>query len=289
MKRLAFSAVVLFACVAACGDDETPPGSAAPAGGGGGGGGGPSVSGPTGLLEGRTVTAAGETRSYDMFVPERSDDPRGLPLVFVFHGDGGTGAGVRKTFGLEAVAGDAAIFVYPDGRDRSWDLDDPADRNPDIAFFDAIVVETKKSYPVDAGRIFATGYSSGAYFANQLGCRRGAVLRAVATHAGGGPYGGDSEYDDEGNLVCPEPPVAALVIHGTDDGTVALSEGESSRDHWRRVNGCTQATEAYAPEPCVKYAGCAERPVVWCAVPGVGHVVWPGEGAKTTWSFFASL
>ncbi len=303
MKRLgllALAALAAVAALAACSDDTSSTASSSggssggsssssssSSGGGGGGGGGPA--GP-GFLDAQKITAGGAARTYAIYVPPTRDPAKPLPAVFVFHGDGGTGASIRKSFNLEAVAGDAAIFVYPDGEGRSWNLDDKAPANKDIAFFDALVAEVKKTWGADDKRIFATGYSSGGYFANQLGCRRGSVLRAVASHAAGGPYGADDEYDDNGNLVCPEPPVAALASHGTSDGTVALSEGISSRDYWRRVNQCATTTKPHDPSPCVEYTGCAPgRPVVWCEVPGVGHVVWPSEGAKVTWSFFASL
>lgn len=280
MKRLA---IVVLAGAAACSDDPAPSSSsgATPSPSGGNG---------AGFVDAQAISVGGAKRTYALYVPPSHDGSKRYPLVFVFHGDGGTGASIRKAFGLEAVANDAAIFVYPDGEGHSWNLDAKAGANPDIALFDALVSEMKSKWSVDDERIFATGYSSGGYFANQLGCRRGSVLRAVATHAAGGPYGADDEYDDSGNLVCPEPPVAALVSHGTADTTVAPSEGVSSRDHWRRVNACSNATTPHAPSPCVEYIGCAPgRPVVWCEVPGVGHVVWPAEGAKATWSFFASL
>jgi hypothetical protein len=34
----------------------------------------------------------------------------------------------------------------------------------------------------------------------------------------------------------------------------------------------------------VAYAGCA-RPVVWCAIDGVGHEIWSGAAAAI-WKFF---
>jgi polyhydroxybutyrate depolymerase len=250
---------------------------------------------PKGYLAQRKLTVAGvknpkyARRTYDLLVPAGHDGTRTYPIVFEFHGDGGNGAGMRKTLDLETASQGGAILVYPDGF-GSWDLESAADANDDIKFVRAMVEAVGAAYCVDTTRVFATGFSNGAYFSNQLGCKVGApFFRGIAAHAGGGPFGPDADYDAQGNLVCAGQPVAALVGHGQSDGNVALKEGVSSRDHWRRVNGCTSATQPSDPSPCVTYDGCAAgRPLVYCEIPGLGHGVWP-NGAAATWKFLSSL
>jgi polyhydroxybutyrate depolymerase len=250
-------------------------------------GGGAAQAVVTGLSTGLTLSVAGKDRSYDLSVPGGYDPMRAYRLVFVFHGGGGSAKGARTTFKLEGIAGDAAIFVYPQGL-GDWDLDTPADANDDVAFFDAMLEELEGELCVDSARVFATGSSNGAYFANQLGCRRGARLRAIASHAGGGPYENDGRYDDDGHLICAGgTPPAALVVHGEADAVVAPSEGKGSVEHWRWANHCGDDTTPYSPAPCVAYGGCA-APVVWCRIPGLGHGVWE-KGPQATWDFFASF
>src|SRR5204863_32102 len=105
--------------------------------------------------------------------------------------------------------------------------------------------------------------SNGAYMANQLGCRRGDRIRAVASHSGGGPYETSGEYDEQGHLLCKGKPVGSLIIHGTSDGTVAPSEGHKSLEHWTFANHCggASAPSSNAPAGCVAFQGCA-NPVV---------------------------
>lgn len=248
---------------------------------------------PKGELEGQAVTVKGNARTYDAIVPDAHDGATALPLVFVFHGSGGDSAGIRRGFDLEREAGGQAIFVYPnaDRASKMWDLESGADSNVDVQLFDAILEALSVSHCVDRRRVFATGYSAGGYFSNQLACRRGSVLRAIASHAGGGPFGQSGEYGDDGKLRCPERPIAALIAHGTDDTAVDLEEAKKSREHWRRVNGCASGGGVpREPSPCVSLASCAEdRPVVYCEIPGLGHSVWPEGGAKATWDFFASF
>jgi len=245
---------------------------------------------PTGALSAQQVSVgASSSRTFELFVPDGHDGKRTFPLVFVFHGDGGTGKNLRSSFKLEAAANGGAIFVYPDGANRTWDVDSKAAANADIKFFDAMVAELSKTYCVDTKKIFATGFSRGAYFANQLGCRRGSVLRGVAAHSGGGPYGANDEYDGNGNLVCPEAPVAAIILHGTADNNVAPSEADDSLKEWRRFDTCKTTNQPYAPSPCVAFDGCAAgRPVVSCRISGLGHQIWP-SAPEAIWKFFSAL
>ncbi|MDF2697811.1 MAG: phospholipase/Carboxylesterase, partial [Labilithrix sp.] len=240
-----------------------------------------------GELGRQSVTIKGNARSYQAVVPRDHDGKTAMPLVFVFHGSGGDGTGIRKSFDLEREAEGKAIFVYPDADPTSgmWDLDRDGVNNHDILMFDAILESISTSHCVDRKRVFAAGFSAGAYFANQLACRRGSDLRAVASHGGGGPFGQNGEYDDDGNLKCPQRPIAALVVHGTGDGEVSLDEGKKSLEHWRRVNACVSGAGAPRdPAPCAALAACAEdRPVVYCEVPGLGHAIWPENGTKITW------
>lgn len=260
---------------------------------GGGGGGSGEACGASGVKGGflgsQTIAVNGEDRTYELYVPDGYDGKTTYPLIFVFHGDGGTGAGIRGAFDLENESGKGAIIVYPDGLGKTWDIDDAAGLKKDVSFVDAVAADLTKTHCVNASKVFAVGFSKGAYFTNQLACTTTTPLRAVVTHAGGGPFyldGAGMKFDDQGDLVCPAPAVAALQVQGSSDNSVPVSEGQKARDHWLAANGCKSTTSAYDPSPCVAYDGCAaERPEVWCQVPGMGHTIWPGEGTKVTWGF----
>jgi len=243
-----------------------------------------------GFLGSQTIDVAGTKRTYEMFVPDGYDGRKTYPLVFVFHGDGGTGANIRGSIKLEAESSGEAIFVYPDGLNKTWTIDKAPGLLRDTAFVEAVSADLGKGYCVDKARTFAVGFSRGAYFTNMLACVGKANLRAIVTHAGGGPFGleGSGTTFEGGKLVCPAPPVAALQVQGEADQSVKLPEGQKARDHWQRVNGCQTTTKPMDPSPCVAYDGCAaERPEVWCQVPALQHRIWD-QGAKVTWSFLKS-
>jgi polyhydroxybutyrate depolymerase len=230
----------------------------------------------------------GRDRSYVVVVPPGYAPQKPYPVVFVLHGSSGNGNQARAATDLERVANGGAIFVYPNGLGE-WDLDDPAESNRDVALFDRMLLHVHNALCTNPQRIFLTGFSNGAYMSNQLACRRGDRIRGVVTNAGGGPYELHGTYDANGNLVCPGKPVAALVIHGTADTSVAPTEGQKSLDHWTFANRCSDGETGAPnlPAPCVLRSGCSQ-PVGVCRVPGLGHSLWR-DSAKATWSFIEAL
>ncbi len=295
MKRGRAGAVhaAVLALAAACGSSSSSGPGGSSSGGGTGDDGSSGTPAPTpgcgpavdkkGFVGSQTLNG----RTYGLYVPDGYDGHTAYPIVVVLHGDGGTGAEVRAEYGmsLEAASSAGALFAYPDGGGQTWQTDDPTGLATDIGFVESIVSDLQKRYCTDSKRVFLTGFSRGAYFANQVACRTKTSLRGVATFSGGGPFGvQDSEFDANGNLVCPSPPVGALQVHGADDGP---GEGMKSRDYWKSANACTDTTTPYDPSPCVSYVGCV-RPEIWCEVPNLGHAIWPPSVAAT-WKFFTSL
>jgi polyhydroxybutyrate depolymerase len=234
------------------------------------------------------VTALGKSRAFTLVVPDGYAPQIPYPLVFVLHGGGGGAAAARAQTDLEKAAGGHALFVYPEASGGTWSLDAPTATNGDVALFDAILLAAHNTLCVDARRVFVTGFSNGAYMANQLACKRGDRIRAVATHAGGGPYETTSgTYDATGHLVCAGKAVASLVVHGSSDGTVPPSEGQKSTDHWSFANRCAGGTTSALVPPCMAREGCFQ-PVEVCKVPGLGHGLWSQAG-RVTWAFFDAL
>jgi poly(3-hydroxybutyrate) depolymerase len=266
MRGSCAAAFLLVALLAACGGDHTA--GTSPSGGCEA----PAV--PAGVTAG-SIVVNGTTRTFTLAVPA-GDARTARPLVFVFHGAGGDGAGIRGYLKLEAAAAGQAIFVYPDGLADGGSTGWPDTGGRDVAFFDALLAKLRAEACVDERSVFGTGFSYGGYMSNTLGCKRAGVVRAIAPLSGGGPWGG-----------CNGAPVAAWIAHGTADSTVSLSQGAASRDHWRGANGCASTSAAVAPSPCVAFDGCGPNPVAWCPFDG-GHTV-PAWVGPAVWSFFDGL
>ncbi len=194
---------------------------------------------------------------------------------------GGPGGGLQiagngKTIqiGLSYIAG-----CFNDGGPSIGNRPD----TPEEPYFRAVMAEVEANYCVDKSQVFMAGFSSGGWEAFTLGCAASDIIRGIGT--------------DEGGLRTMHPackkPIAAVMVAGMDDtenpigpldpvkdkgavdrlGSLGSAPG---RDEILARNGCTgTATTPYTDAKygaCVKYTGCpAQYPVVWCALPGVGH------------------
>src|SRR6185295_8181867 len=114
----------------------------------------------------------GKLRQALVFVPPPNIDGSGHPLVFFFHGHGGSMQMAATGAQLESLWPEA-IVVYPQGLDTP-SVVDPAGSKPgwqveagqlgdrDLKFFDAMVATLQQTYFVDTARIYASGFSNGA-------------------------------------------------------------------------------------------------------------------------------
>lgn len=231
------------------------------------------------------IQVGADTRQYLISVPTGYDPSTPTPLVFAWHGRGGSGSLARAYFGVEGASAGEAIFVYPDGLplasmggQTGWDL---APTGYDVAFFDAMLEQVSDGACIDRERVFVTGHSFGGFMSNALSCFRPGEIRAMGSVAGGPPFG-----------ACESETVAAWITHGTLDEVVPFSQGEQSRDAMVDRNGCGASEAPIDPAPCVAYDGCSEGlPVVWCAHDETdlqGHM-WPRFAGPAIWEFFASL
>jgi len=249
-------------------------GSGGSAGASGGTGGATSGCGKTGafvgLNETATIAVSGAQRSYVLSVPSDYVSSKSWPVIFGFHGLNADGKAARNYLKLEQGGAKDALFVYPTATSKAtgWKM---KEGEGDVEFFDALLDSLGKSHCIDVGRVYATGFSHGAMFTNNLTCWRAAKLSAVAPTGGSGPWFGAS---------CTAS-LPAMITHGKTDPTVSYADGVKTRDYWLKQNGCGSTTTPYAADAsCVQYQGCSQ-PVVWCAFDG-GHTVpaFAGPGVK---------
>lgn len=247
---------------------------------------------PPDLLTRESLQVGTRTRTYGVRLPKTYDPAMTYPVVMVFHGNGGDGAAVYSFFKYQSASGDNAILVYPDAENLDWDLYTPAASNKDIAYMEALVPALAAKYTIDTTKVFGFGWSNGAFFVNQVACRRSAFFRGIASMAGGAPYepSDPNRKWPNGFQKCPdETAVPFIGFHGTNDPVVDYSGGEFSATYWGYVNGCAANRTATTPAPCEEHANCTSgKPVVFCPVPGIGHGIW-SQAATASWDFFQAL
>jgi polyhydroxybutyrate depolymerase len=141
-------------------------------------------------LERHTWIVDGVTREALLSIPTKIPAD-GAPLVFAFHGHGGSMAQASHSFPIHEKWPEA-IVVYPQGlptagrlTDRAgteagWQAMAGAQGDRDLKFFDVMLADLKQRYRVDAKRIYATGHSNGGGFTYLLWAERGDVFAALA-------------------------------------------------------------------------------------------------------------
>ena len=245
-----------------------------------------------------SVEAGGKTQNYLVVIPkERGQGP--LPVVFAYHGDGGSGEGARSSFQVETTLGEPVIVVYPScPANPAWNLYG-REGNEYLAGFDAILEAVIAAHGGDRARVSVIGHSAGAFFASTLGCYRSAKLRSVGIMAGGAPIKQDGDATWNGNILkCPgQEPVAVFVAHDQGDPVVTYPSGKWASEYWMYANRCPSGTCNADPESRSPTLGGAcmnmdpappEFPVVICTTQGNGHGIW-GAFVSTFWQFDGAL
>lgn len=272
----------------------------APVGGGSVGGSGTAGSGSVGPASGpsagcgkpsadepgkdvlHNIMVNGVARRYWTKLPTSYDGT--TPKAAVFYGPGCGASGVEGA-PLDASIKDSAMRVFVIGTGGCFDTKGP---EPETSYFNAVLDDVQANYCTDKGKVFVSGYSSGAWLSMLLSCTAGDRIKAIGTAAGG--FKAD-------HPPCKGNP-AAMFHAGTNDtanpimtvNAMGVNEGSAGgRDRLIKDNGCTMETKEWDPKYpyCKEYIGC-KSPVIWCQ-QDVGHS--NGEEVARTgwWKFWSSL
>ena len=233
MMRLFFVSVVALSILFSCsGNDDVP------------------LDAPdtTGLFT-RTLSHNGVARQYILYVPDSLDGTSRVPLMLNFHGFGGTADRHLRFADMRPLADSGTfILVYPQGTllDGSphWNAGLKTDRNKsdadDFGFVEALIDEISSDYNINPARVYACGYSNGAFFSYALACYHSDKIAAIGSVAG-------TMMAETYNECNPSHPTAMVNIHGTSDAVVPYggTEGLKSIDavlaYWTGFNN-TSAT-----------------------------------------------
>lgn len=183
------------------------------------------------------------------------------PVVFAFHGHGGTMRHAAATFAYQKLWPEA-IVVYMQGLNTPGALTDPEGKKPgwqrtfddqndrDLKFFDAVLATVKKDFKVDQKRVYATGHSNGGAFTYLLWAARGDVFAAVA------PCAAAARREFLQHLK----PKPLLHIAGENDPLVRFEWQKRTIDELRKLNGCGEGKPW--GEHCTLYSSKTGTPVV---------------------------
>jgi polyhydroxybutyrate depolymerase len=222
------------------------------------------------LLAAATVNAADPiARTWDVdnvkrealvYTPAKKTEGK-VPLVFDFHGHGGTAGHAARTHHIHTTWPEAVVVYMqgvptpgkltdPEGKKSGWQSG-PADQGDrDLKFFDAVLDSMKKDYAIDESRIYATGHSNGGGFTYLLWAKRGETFAAFApVAAAAGVYFLDAK---------PKPLFHAV---SEKDPLVKYAMQERTFERVKKMNGTDAKGEEWA-KGCLKYPSKNGPPVV---------------------------
>ncbi len=207
------------------------------------------------------------------------------PLLFLFHGSTGTGAGMLHDSKLEATSDHHGfILVAPDGGIPAgegfvWNIPGvptvtgkipTAQDADDVAYIGAAIDWLVAQGCVARDQVYATGLSGGGRMTSWLGCVDADRFAAIAPVVGlraGNPSKADPKTPDPATCQ-PSRPMPVIAFAGDKDTTNPIEGGgagywqytmHAAEQRWAQLNGCTQAPTTQWVATGVyeeRYSGC---------------------------------
>jgi polyhydroxybutyrate depolymerase len=209
------------------------------------------------------------------------------PLVFAFHGHGGSMQNAARSFRMHEVWPEAVVVYMqglptpgqltdPEGKRNGWQKNAADQGGRDLKFFDAVLGSLQKEYKIDPKRIYATGHSNGGGFTYLLWAERGDVFAAVAP---------------SGALSLPAlpklKPKPVLHLAGEADPLVKFVWQEKMIQAVRKLNGCAESGAPWVSAGDLTgtlYPSATGTPLITLIHPG-GHN-FPAEAPDLMVRFF---
>lgn len=231
------------------------------------------------------LRVAGANRTATLYVPSGSLSKPAL--VFVLHGLGGDGPGMRSSTQMDKVADrEKFIVAYPSAVGGTWDY---ASTKNDHTLLKAIIDSTVARYQVDRSRVYVSGFSQGGGMAVYAGFTDPDVYAAVAPVSSVGS-----------GAPTPKRPIPIHLTFGTND-LYTPATFMASVAGWVKFDSCAAIPAIIRPYPAanansvvtqITYGNCAQgTEIVVDSIKGGGHE-WPNNSAtkvstsEEVWAFF---
>jgi polyhydroxybutyrate depolymerase len=180
--------------------------------------------------------------SYRIILPPRAPAGQRSGAILYFHGYQGSADETIADQGLVAVAQRlGAALIAADGMGRTWSYPgSPSHHRDEFAYVGRVLDDVARRFPVDPGRIMASGFSQGGSMVWYLACRMPARFAGFAPIAGA--------FWEPLPRGCAGPRPNLIHVHGVSDTTVPLT-GRSLRSGYRQGD-VFKSLAILAPEGC---------------------------------------
>ena len=227
----------------------------------------------------------GVTRTALLYAPSNAT-ATATPVVFAFHGHGGSIQKAAAHFGYQRVWPEASVVymqglptpsraVDPEGKMSGWQKTAGDQQDRDLKFFDQVLSSLKKNYKIDEKRIYATGHSNGGGFTYLLWAERGDILAAIAPVAGGARPSKNRQ------------PLPVMQISGKNDEIVPFAGQQRIMEVIRTLNHCEPDGKPWATAGTLVgtlYPSKIGAPFVFVVHPGTHK--FPAEAPELIVKFF---
>ena len=242
----------------------------------------------------QVIDGNSENREVIIQTPNNIDVNENYPIVFAFHGRGGTHSSwVNK---LKSFTNNGKfIGVYPQGFLKSWNLGNAgseASNADDVAFVSLIIKELKKHSNLNFNKMYAIGTSNGSGMVNKLAIELSdfkAVAPIVSQLTEGMPIKESTKS------------ISIYQINGAADSTIPIDGGSKlghvfldakvSAELWASNFNCNQNPEVQkiGEDTLYIYKNCSEnKEVRYLRVEkGEHNLHWGNPGIfDAIWAFF---
>ncbi len=181
-----------------------------------------------------------EPRTAFIYFPNADiREPR--PVIFAFHGHGGTGREAANRFKCERYW-PQAVVVYPQGlktpgqlvdvkgQHTGWQASIGDQNDRDIDFFDSLLAYLSEQNNIDRKRIYLLGHSNGGLFAFTLLAARKNTFAAIGSVS--------AIFSEKVKKMLDPTPV--FVVTGKNDRLVKASWQEEMIEYLKKLNNCAK-------------------------------------------------
>lgn len=179
------------------------------------------VSASPALACGKDTNCEIGNRFYRVKMPEGHDGKSPVGAVIFAHGYRGSADGVMANEALLKAVSDLGLALIavksagPDWLIANAPSQDPSEDFVEIQYFDAVIADLEKRFPIDPAQLMMTGFSAGGMITWTLACERGDRFAGFAPMAG--------TFWAPIPESCPSAPTNVIHFHGAKDDVVPLT------------------------------------------------------------------
>jgi acyl-CoA thioesterase-1 len=247
----------------------------------------------------QTINGQLVDRTYLVSYPEGVSEDE-YPVVFFFHGSGGTGEGWLDNSDVSRLIDEGKfIGIFPDGYDKRWNVSGETNAD-DVEFVSLIIGDLDGLELFDVNKIYGVGISNGAGLVNRI-AKETTLFKAIAPII--------SQQTVTIGETFPSRAVSVFQVNGTEDDLIPVNGGsgvgdsifmsaQASAENWALNFNCNMtstiqnktwgslAVKQYTFGSCLD-----NQKVRYSIVEGAGHTSEFGKNVdlySLIWSFFTA-